>query len=344
MFNYSILKGESTMNKRIIVLAFTLVVSMMVFQAGSAFAAQGAADKDVEALSQRDDVLKNVEPSFRFLDVKHVANGIAMRNKKAGHIHLRGIPVGSKIVKALLYWNYSDGFAVGAPTSLARFGVECAKKLIKGSKVADSADPCWGLVGNHTYRADVTAIVAIAAIPAGTPNLNFRFQTLEAGVSDTGVNPWTTLPASKLMEGATLVVVYTGPTTVGSSVFIYDALSGSMFTGVGTFNLFHPAPPSVLGLFTMSGADGQRGFGHDNVLSGETTTFNGALIAGGVAPAAAPSSDWDGSAGWPLVQLWDVHTHRVDKIAGVFENVVYTSPGDCLVPVVFVLQVGAIED
>jgi hypothetical protein len=83
----------------------------------------------------------------------------------------------------------------------------------------------------------------------------------------------------------------------------------------------------------MSGADGQRGTGgYDNGASNETGFFNGAQISG--PPVAA--SDWDGAAGLPLVQLWDVHTHIVSYTSSTVEYTAAT--GDCLVPVVFVLQ------
>ncbi len=49
------------------------------------------------------------------------------------------------------------------------------------------------------------------------------------------------------------------------------------------------------------------------------------------------SSDWDGSDGWPLVQLWDTHTHNV-KLSGTVSSVRYQASGDCLVPVAFVID------
>ena len=53
-------------------------------------------------------------------------------------------------------------------------------------------------------------------------------------------------------------------------------------------------------------------------------------------PVAA--SDWDGSAGWPTPQLWDVHTHNVGLGTSSLSSViVYTAPTDCLVPVVFIV-------
>jgi len=47
-----------------------------------------------------------VEPTRTFEYADHVANGVAMRNRTAGTIHLRGTPVPSKVLAALLYFNW----------------------------------------------------------------------------------------------------------------------------------------------------------------------------------------------------------------------------------------------
>ena len=54
-----------------------------------------------------------IEPgrSFEFAD--HVANGVAMRNRTSGTIALRGAPVPSRVLTALLYFNFSDGSREG---------------------------------------------------------------------------------------------------------------------------------------------------------------------------------------------------------------------------------------
>ena len=49
------------------------------------------------------------------------------------------------------------------------------------------------------------------------------------------------------------------------------------------------------------------------------------------------SSDWDGSGGWPMPQLWNTHTHNV-KLNGSVSSVRYQASGDCLVPVAFVID------
>jgi len=265
----------------------------------------------------------HINPVFVFAGAEHVANGVALRNAARGTIALRGIPLGSTVVKAYLYWNFSNMSAVGVSGDYVFFD----GNLAGGIKVADSPDPCWGMSGNHTYRADVTGF-----IPSIRPNGDYEF--LRGGVSTSGQNPFVAETQTTRMEGATLVVVYKNASTTGNTVSLYDSLSGSTFSNAtGTFTLNHSARFGS-GLFTMCGADGQR-TAYTNSASNEKGTFNGTQFSG--PPVAA--SDWDGSAGWPLVQLWDVHTHQV-TLNGTTSVVVYTAGSDCLVPVLYVIQSG----
>ncbi len=266
-------------------------------------------------------ITKTVSPSYSFVGYNHVINGVALRNRLSGVIPLRGVPVGSTVERALLYWNYSDKEATGAATSPILFN----GNYIDGTKVADNADPCWGMTGNHTYRANVTKFV-----PSTRPNEDYEVSVMLTG-STTGQNPWSPIETQDIrMDGASLIVVYSGSTTAGDKVFIYDKLSGTEFSFDGaTFTLTHPTYEGS-GLFSMSGADGQLG------PAPETTIFNQVQIAG----PPVGDSDWNGSCGIPLPQLYDVHTHTVSNITGTSSVVDYTTPNDCLVPTAFVIQQG----
>ncbi len=207
-----------------------------------------------------------------------------------------------------------------------------SRTVIIANKTGDHLDPCWGLVGNHSYVADVTTLMPTDG------NLNQDYHVVipfDGNTSTSGQNPWSpVVPQDVRIEGATLVLVYRNANSTGA-VYVYDALNNAMFSGTATFTLVHGAH-SQPGLFTMVGAAGQRGQGHDNSASAsnELTFFNGSQIAG---PPVA-SSDWDGSDGWPLVQLWDTHTHRVN-LKGDTSQAQYQAGGnDCLVPVAFVID------
>lgn len=284
-----------------------------------------SASAELRQSAEAEKALK-VDPSRRFEFADHVANGIAMRNRTSGTIHLRGAPVPSRVLAAILYFNFSDESREGRRNVPVLFD----GNRIVADKTGDHVDPCWGMAGNHSYRADVTRFVPIGG------NLNQDYEVVipfDTETSTTGQNPWSPVEPDQRVrvEGATLVVVYRNQDSTGS-VFVYDAINDAMFSGVAQFDLTHPGLDG-LGRFTMAGADGQRGAGHDNGASNELTFFNGDQIAG---PPVA-SSDWDGSDGWPLVQLWDTHTHNV-KLAGNVSSVRYQAAGDCLVPVAFVID------
>ena len=281
---------------------------------------------------------RKLEPTFEFKEAEHVVNGVALRNRNAGTIHLRGVPQNRRVLRALLYWNFSDENEEGAPAMPILFN----GNNVRGQKVADNVDPCWGLVGNHSYRADVTRFV-----PRVDPNQDYQVVPVfdEASVT-TGENPWRdSLEPRRNLEGAWLVVIYSsGDQPRG--VAIYDGLSGTTSIGQDlAFTFLHPGiGPDRFGLFSLAGADGQRGQGSSNSnAANEQTFFNGDQIAGPFDPNMPPfplplsASDWDGSDGWPLNQLSDTHTHEVELRDGVSE-VKYLIPGDCVTPVAFVIE------
>lgn len=281
-----------------------------------------------------------LEPSFEVSLAEHAANGVALRNRSAGTIHLRGIPQKRRVILALLYWNFSDLNVEGQ----RRLSVLFNGNNVAGELTAENVDPCWGMAGNHTYRADVTRFV-----PAQDPNQDYRVVTLfDDETSTTGQNPWRPIESqARRMEGAWLVVLYASDSDTGEpprNVAIYDALSGTTMIGTDLIaHLLHPSINGGEGLFTMFGADGQRGSGHNNTsLANEKTFFNGNQIAGPFgdpppSPLPLSASDWDGSDGWPLTQLADTHTHAVKLESGV-STVEYDVGGDCLTPVTFVIE------
>jgi len=306
-----------------------LVVAAMAVAVISLSAAKESDDQEVigtiEWLSTQRAVVgspavqMDLDPSHVFDGVDHVANGVALRNRVSGTIHLRGVPLGSRVVMALLYWNFSDGHVTGPDEMPVLFD----GNLVMGKKTADSDDPCWGMGGNHSFMANVTEFVS----HLGHPNQDYEVVLVfgEAN-STTGQDPWISYESQEVRtEGATLVVIFENDMTSGP-LFVYDAFGGSMFWSTATFNLHHAAA-SGDARFTMAGADGQLN------APGELTFFDGQQIAG----CPVTNSDWDGSDGWPSPQLWDTHLHSV-FVNGSVSVVEYQSQGDCLVPVVLVLD------
>ncbi len=339
------------MKRKIIMPVFALMAVMGLSQVLTALAENGGGP--LYGNSKGPLAPKVINACQKFSDVRHVANGVALRNSKRGFIHLRGIPANSNVIKAFLYWAYIDKNAVGASKSKVKFQSE----ILQGNLIADNLNPGWknpdfvGDGGTHTYKKDVTDIVN----SYGNPNRNYAFRFLDTSNAFSGENPWSPADFHKVkLEGASLLIIYTNQTdefsTLGKSVYLYDnCLKGTGFYGYQSLTLKHPSI-SGEGLFTMCGADGQRGVkGYDNGdqgsnrLSNEKTFFNGIQIAG--PPVAA--SDWDGSAGLPLPQLWDVHTHIVG-FGGTDSALVYKpvcedacaggTIVDALIPVFFVIE------
>lgn len=305
-------------------------------------------DTDIEtpgfSVDSVSDILEiKIEPSYKFEKASHVANGAAIRNRTAATIHLRGIPLSNttEILTALLYLNFSDNNASVDTCYPILFNAN----LVKATKTADNPDPCWAMAMNHSYVAQVTQYVDIK-----NPNQDYRVVLpFACGTSTSGENPWGSAsilpnPDAKI-EGATLVVVYRNENTDGP-LYIYDKLNNSMFHSTAFFYLIHPpisTTPYKYALFTMVGADGQRGYSHYDFTS-ERTYFDQRQIAGPRDPATpmglnyTSDSDWNGSDGWPLNQLWDTHTHYVQIEKPDVSEVKYISGGDCLVPVAFILD------
>jgi hypothetical protein len=100
-----------------------------------------------------------------------------------------------------------------------------------------------------------------------------------------------------------------------------------------------PTPGSGSTVFTEIGADGQIGLGETATAGAiETTSVNGTIIAG---PSGIdPDSDWNGTDGTPLNQLWDTHSHDITSLlTGGTDTVSITSVSDCLIGVANVLTV-----
>jgi hypothetical protein len=173
--------------------SFAAVLAMSLT---TAVTAQESADKDqvnvgaapsaspqLKLSAEAEKALK-VEPTRRFEYADHVANGVAMRNRTSGTIALRGAPVPSRVLTALLYFNFSDGAREGRRNVSVLFD----GNRIVADKTGDHDDPCWGMAGNHSYVADVTRFVPIGG------NLNQDYQVVlqfDVETSTTGQNPWS---------------------------------------------------------------------------------------------------------------------------------------------------------
>ena len=161
-----------------------------------------------------------VGPSSAWTDAGYVAAGIGLRNQGSGSLTVSGIPAGSTVQKALLYWNIlNETDPLGAiAVNQTRFG---------GTMIGRDESPCWPTPWSWAYRADVTSSV--------TGNGAYTISGYPTG-STTGRDPWVGDPAraAPMMEGASLIVFYAPkapPNTIAGSPRGTVLVNGKPYTG-----------------------------------------------------------------------------------------------------------------
>jgi hypothetical protein len=284
-----------------------------------------------------------INPSFTIASAGHVANGCALRNSTSCQIRLRGLPAGSTIVKAFVYWAFTSTTGTG---SAKQNTITFAGNTVTGTLVGSGVDACWCGGTNVVYRAGVKRFVTgngaygVALSSGATPQTN-------------GASPWQrilcpTNPSQGLAEGASLLVVYTRPWVSGTTLIYDSGLAGREFTPNPGLSYTLDKVPTLgegLSVFTEIGSDGQIGDNLTALFTSKTTLLNSTPIAGPGAAAAGGDndSDWDGTDGTPLNQLWDTHSHNVTGIVtagsenvSVIDN---TADRDCLITVANVLSI-----
>lgn len=266
------------------------------------------------------------------------AAGTGMRNVGSGTITL-SLPPGAGVLRAFLYW------AIIAPNQPAATGTLNAK-AIAGTLIAQTGDPCWPNFNEASadpptlftwvYRADVsTAIVdgdnALAGFPTGLTG---------------GEPPLANGSAFPLLDGATLVVVYTDAAAPTRTIVLYDG-GETFFDDSSSVTMSLGAMPAVAPVDATTFyvvADGQGAFKGDGAL------LNGVAVAG---PGAAlrPLDAFDGTdGGGPAVPhgLWDTLEADVSQVvqagaSSAVASVVSEDQGDCLTWVAQAMSVVVVQ-
>ena len=260
---------------------------------------------------ESDTSLGSINPTEKYTEAAYSTGGVGLRNRGAGNIAISGVT--TPVKAAYVYWAViTSGAAPTADTSikiqrLAPTPIS-AVTTVKGTSMGVGSTPCWGGDRITIFRGSV---------PMSVANGNGSYQIeLEPGASGTtgGADPSLSaiLP---LFEGASLVVVGKGSATVT----LYDTnLAGHTFastTGISYTLELPTAAPGTLALFDDIGADGQHGVGRKAEVNyaEKYTRINSKLIAGPGSPYV--DTDWNGSAGLPLTQLWDDTGHDITETA-----------------------------
>lgn len=344
---------------RLTTTCIVLCIAMVILGVASL----GAQDKQHALGTTASGFLPAVHPDFScagppfgdcFLDgswsnASYATGGVALRNRASGYIQISGLPAGSTTQAAYLYWVVLAGsnttakqFKEMAEASLCGEQPKTAcTGTLHGTLLAIGGDPCWGSTGAYVYKAAIPANVA-----PGNGAYLFSEEKSAYGLTG-GQDPWVA-SAFPAWEGASLVIVGTG----GASVGLIDGQAGTTFSSA--YSNFYQLPAAVPSggqvLLDNFGYDGQLGdsrtagiANEQSFAEGWPSLVNNIQFAGMGAPSyEATDSDWDGSSGWPLPQLWDDTGHDISssfEAGDTWVLVTYNAFGDCIGTVGAVLSV-----
>ncbi|MDD2891316.1 MAG: hypothetical protein PHE49_11875 [bacterium] len=165
----------------------------------------------------------------------YVAKGVSLRSTRSGNITISGIPAGSTIRKAFLYWNAltSTLDSIGGNSGVFN------GTPITGQITGSDDDPCWSVGYSQSFRKDVSSLV--------TGNGTYSLTSFNGGY---------------YAEGATLVVFYENTTLSKKSFVLYDGnVLFASATGVESYNwtvqCIQASSPVVEAKITYIIADGQ---------------------------------------------------------------------------------------
>ena len=249
----------------------------------------------------------------------YVAAGVGLRNLGYGTISISGIPSGSSVAGAYLFWDEL------AATSLNLAQGVFNGRTITGTALGSDVSPCWPAPNNYGYVADVTNLVS--------GNGSYSISGFASGVTN-GQDPWNSGSPAPEAEGASLVIVYQNAASPLTTVQLYggasetqSAVINQSLTGFGTVG----SPVSATTTFIV--ADGQS-------AADGGATFNGTALTGsefqGSDPLAVPN--------YSMGNLWDTETFNVSSLisAGATSASATIQGGpDCLVWVGQVLAVNS---
>jgi hypothetical protein len=290
-----------------------------------------------------------IKPSVLEGKASYATGGVSLRNRGAGNISVSGL-VGPPRV-TFIYWAVISLGATPPPAKsieIQRLNPAPASPaaVLNGAAIGVGPAPCWGPQGSV-----ITVFRAVVPPAISTGNGSYQVTLLKgAGGLVNGADPWLGVPVLPLFEGASLVMIGNGVGTVS----VYDiGFSGKTFApNPNPFNYVLALPVRPSGkrmLLDNIGADGQHVSTTSRLdvtsLSDETTTINGFPIAGPGSDYV--DSDWNGSSGLPLPELWDDTGHNITIVsqdaAGAPANLNISihsalAPADCLTPVANVVE------
>jgi hypothetical protein len=283
--------------------------------------------------------LGTIKPFKVFKNASYGTGGVALRNRGAGGISISGVV--APVQAAYIYWAVIDPNADSSKITVKRLYPGTAGPVTLPGVVVGAGKPPCPWPGNQivVFRAQMKAGFAL-----GNGLYEVSPFGVGAGTTD-GSDPWAVV-ALPLWEGASIVMVGQ-PSGAPGLVSIYDrGLAGNTFISGGglAYNLALPiTTPGIRTLFDNIGADGQHVQAASRLanpaFTQETTTIG--------PPQSGPGSlywdsDWNGSSGLPVPELWDDTGHDITALGsgvGALPVTVSQPKGlDCLTPVANVVE------
>ena len=287
--------------------------------------------------------LGNIQPFRVFKNASYGTGGVALRNRGAGGISISG--VFAPVQAAYVYWAVLQPNAAASRILVKRlFPGAAGPANLPGVVVGVGPAPCpWPGANITVFRAQIPLGIAV-----GNGLYEVSLLAGAAGAVN-GSDPWIPPIALPLWDGASIVMVGApSPVAPPGLVSIYDrGLAGNTFVSGGglAYNLILPVPtPGKRTLIDNIGADGKHTFGASRLavpaFTSETTTIGGPAFSG---PGSVYwDSDWNGSSGLPVPELWDDTGHDITALGAAVPNLPVTvsqpGGGDCLTPVVNVVE------
>ncbi|MHA7138564.1 DUF3344 domain-containing protein [Rossellomorea arthrocnemi] len=195
-----------------------------------------------------------------FQNGDYEAAGVSLRDNNTGTITIT-LPATSTITNAFLYWEAQENDATLSDTGSLN------DTPVTGTLIGSSTDLCWGRQAAHYFRADVTGIA-------------------QAGNNTVQITPGG---SETLLEGASLVVVYSDPNLPTKHIIINDggtALnSNPLIQASTTFSGFLASNQPLQARTTYIVGDGQP--------AQDSAFFNGTEVAGPDAFVGADGPFWD---------------------------------------------------
>lgn len=239
----------------------------------------------------------------------HRVAAIGGRTKESAHLSIAGVPDGSKLVEAFLYWAVLRDELSVEGNVLTFEGLE-----VEGEVVGKASQPCWDTTTELVaFRAPITDRLSAPF------NGDYRVGGFPRSEEvPTGISPWALEAQAKpYFEGVAAVVVYLNESVPWDSVVAIHDGALDLFTELTVNHELSSAFPTRgedegMIHFSRIGVDGQHL--RDDEATVELNTWlgpNAETLIRGSKSQYDRSSDFTGATGGTVTQLCDAESNEL---------------------------------